>query len=443
MRIRLPIGLVAFVFLQANLPIQAVAVEIDGQEYIAGETRCRSYPYDYVGSLWPRIVKNSEGYFPGRQLGNIAQVYAACGLTANDGPPNHLTAEELALVTQNVIRQSTTRDVSADLASLQILARQTNRDDTPATEALKSAPKALAEAKASCQSVPLKGKLPPTRNQSNIGWCYAYTASDLFSFKLQKEISAVDMAINYYSWRRRHEMEPLNGGVRETDLPEGGDTFSTILAAQDSGLCLEEKLPSTGQGEFESVKDNFNLIKDLKDRLDALTEPSCVQQSELMQEYEPQLRHFFPGLNLTNVADILKVATKNDLFEKLANQACGERLSPDPKIGLLSEKNKAKMQKAIQDRLRKGEIVGIDYCSEILKDPTAACPEVNHASSVIGQRWNPRSNACEFRVRNAYGTGCGAGKYSDQYECDSASGDAWIPASVVTRGTTTVIWTTD
>src|SRR5687768_14647529 len=33
--------------------------------------------------------------------------------------------------------------------------------------------------------------------RNSVGWCYAYAAADLVSFKLKRKVSAADIAINY------------------------------------------------------------------------------------------------------------------------------------------------------------------------------------------------------------------------------------------------------
>ena len=51
-----------------------------------------------------------------------------------------------------------------------------------------------------CQNTDLRSTLPPIRDQDSVGWCYAYLAADLVSQKSGKNISAVELALNY----RRH-----------------------------------------------------------------------------------------------------------------------------------------------------------------------------------------------------------------------------------------------
>ncbi len=89
----------------------------------------------------------------------------------------------------------------------------------------------------------------PIRDQDTMGWCYAFAAADLLSFKLGQRISAASLAIqsnadSMPSWIRI----PFTGGV-ESKM-NGGNTANTIsnglgnrwLGAGE-GLCLEKDFP--------------------------------------------------------------------------------------------------------------------------------------------------------------------------------------------------------
>ena len=75
------------------------------------------------------------------------------------------------------------------------------------------------------------------RNQDTVGWCYAYTAADLLSYRLKKRISAVSL----YNSGQEIEQD-----IKSSESARGGDIKSSIdsYLTKKNGLCLEENLPS-------------------------------------------------------------------------------------------------------------------------------------------------------------------------------------------------------
>ncbi len=55
--------------------------------------------------------------------------------------------------------------------------------------------KLSTEGNKNCGDVNLSSKMGPIRDQDTMGWCYAFAAADLLSFKLGQRISAASLAI--------------------------------------------------------------------------------------------------------------------------------------------------------------------------------------------------------------------------------------------------------
>jgi len=81
--------------------------------------------------------------------------------------------------------------------------------------------------------------------------------------------------------------------------------------------------------------------------------------------------------------------------------------------------------------------VGISYCSSVLAEGKSFKPKVwaddeckRHASIIIGRQRNPKTNRCEFLIRNSWGS---EGKYSPDWTFEKEKGQVWVDAAVMGR----------
>ena len=80
----------------------------------------------------------------------------------------------------------------------------------------------------------------------------------------------------------------------------------------------------------------------------------------------------------------------------------------------------------VDEVINKGDILGIEYDAGILKNYKYEKDFLNgHASSIVGRRFNPKTNSCEYLLRNSWGKGCSG--YHNDYEC--INGHIWIAES--------------
>lgn len=103
---------------------------------------------------------------------------------------------------------------------------------------------------------------------------------------------------------------------------------------------------------------------------------------------------------------------KNSIFEEYV------------KFKKIHERNPQGMQSTVSKILssEKPAPIGISYNSGVLdKNGDGG----NHGSIIIGQRFNQKTNTCEFLVRNSYGTNCKTKKMNYKWPCES--GNLWVP----------------
>lgn len=230
------------------------------------------------------------------------------------------------------------------------------------------------------------------RNQDSVGWCYAYTAADLLSFKFKKRISAVSL---YKSGQEiaKDIKDPVgNGG----DI---GDSIRSYIA-KNNGLCLEEDLPSS---DFKFCLDRY-YSDFLNNLLTVVNENRLDAELNANQCFRHDLEAAFPGVN---VAFIKSHGNRKELIESLYNQQCKKISLKNVKVQtatLYIERSPASvLLKNIDDQLSKGNLIGIGYDYNKLNGDESSG---GHASVLVGRRTNPDSGACEYLVRNSWGKEC-------------------------------------
>lgn len=279
-----------------------------------------------------------------------------------------------------------------------------------------------AERKKTCSNVmnlkyPLSIEKP--KNQGTIGWCYAYTASDLIAHAIGKNPSAVYTAMleNNRFWNRVF------------GTTESGYINTALEEMISKGICLEEDMPSTDYQFSQEGKDLgqvFNKVLELRRdyirrSLDtqSITNNLCSENLNLIGD----LHQIFPGLNMAELGTILTKGSATSAFKRIAAKSC--KISRDGDLKLLKVKIEEKAEKifsTIDEQLDKGNILGIDYKYTILTNSQVNSGVANHTSSIVGRRFNPNTNTCEYLLRNSEGKTCAI--YSKNYECKN--GHIWI-----------------
>ena len=318
------------------------------------------------------------------------------------------------------------------------------------------------------------------RHQDTIGWCYAYTAADLLSFKTGKTISAIDVANAYNNVGPVAMLDRLMG-AKESEI-EGGLIADAASAALKRGLCLEEKLPSTYTGNVSTQGDpnkseyllysalprdvhyyttkgrnNFNIrpyhAADFLHTLDAikvaLAKPATEEEFSLKKQdyfrvaeerfkldtcasnehFEDAVKYFFPGMSAEELMKILLLASEGDFINKLMTAECNDRFKPEKEVEIdytscfWPWNSCASVLRKVDEQLDKGSIAGIIYTGTILTDKYRFEVTSLHASTVVARRFNETTKDCEYLIRNSWGDGCA--DYDVSLQCDH--GHVWMP----------------
>jgi hypothetical protein len=257
------------------------------------------------------------------------------------------------------------------------------------------------------------------KNQDTVGWCYAYTASDLIAHATGKNPSAVHAALlfNDTFWSK------LKG------LKEGGYINVALSEMISEGICLEKDMPSNNYHFSLYGYDLGNIFKQVLELRKNYQEHQITAKeikNDLCSKNKyivGDLKQIFPGLAPDDLAIILSKGSSNTAFKRIADKTCPVIRDDNLKaLSVITETKDEAMFTVLDQQLSKGNIVGIDYASSVLHNYKVEQEHANHASSIVGRRFNAQSNSCEYLIRNSNGIDCSS--YSAEYECHS--GHIWI-----------------
>lgn len=310
-----------------------------------------------------------------------------------------------------------------------------------------------------CSTVDLRNSpgIQGVRNQTATGWCFAYTATDLLSFKEGRTFSALDTASKYYdrfyyaiSGKNYKELNKIGGGFVEHALKEQLNS--------NKGLCPESELSSQTKNASDYIQILDNLESILKEtrirKKSSKYTPSCIPAPA------SNLGEVFKNVSIN---DIFLTSTKSSLkkfWRNLVNKNCRDKrvhLSKKYKLKVVGRKiskfkykrqmkNKIKKNDqdgtfygigsgkerdykqfadAIHEQLSKNNIIAIDYDSNVLRDKEIDPSKKPgwHASTIVGRKFNKSRNQCEYIVKNSWGEDCK--DYHNSYSCEK--GKIFVP----------------
>ncbi len=283
-----------------------------------------------------------------------------------------------------------------------------------------------------CTAVDLRNDaLGPVRDQGGIGSCYAFTAADLLGYELGQRVSAVGVMIAYQERHRANRIRlHMSSNVSYShlaDLQGSGERLFVVLrqALKVPNLCLERELPSGGymNGNLREVLD---LVDNLRTKYRTGREVNCTQDElRIVQDMFPLVTHedmaerlggpwwaaatgdpnYFPGLRDATCETVVR-APENWRARNLRNVSDERYLTEIDRI------------------LNAGSPIGLSYDPRILVPDGMNLPRTyQHASLIVGRRWNSSAGQCEYLIRNSFGPGCE--KTFDPNRCES--GNIWMP----------------
>ncbi|WP_413580776.1 C1 family peptidase [Bdellovibrio sp. HCB288] len=289
---------------------------------------------------------------------------------------------------------------------------------------------AAANEKKSCSPVDMSKDMPPIRNQDSVGWCYAFTAADLLSYKTKKNISAADIALeDQNNW-----IDSIERGFKGSTAADfkGGWVDHSLKSMQKKGLCLETDLSS---------EDNSGgTFADSLRSLDSWGRASIAAKSRDCNNLYAESKRLFPGSTLSDLQEVVKTSSKRDFINNLREKSC-KRIPAKYEVVTMTKQgfhskiydklNRSRPEKdyaqALDEQLSSKNPVGVSIDANGFSDRRSPALTYDnsapHAVSVVGRRFNESTGQCEYLLRNSYGAGCSG--YDSTLEC--TKGMIWMP----------------
>lgn len=273
--------------------------------------------------------------------------------------------------------------------------------------------------------------LQNVRNQDTVGWCYAYTAADLLSFKVGKKISAVSL----YNSADKIDVEV---DIKSTS-PVGGFIGQSIdkYLLKKNGLCLEEDLPSS---DFKFCTDK-TYLSFLSNLLKVVRENRFDSEMDGNTCFGQDLERAFPGFDPGSIKGHINRFGTRKLVEAAYDRQCRNLSFKGLKVATTTlvkyNGNDDTLMSAIDERLKKNEIaaIGYDYSKINAENGTSG-----HGSIVVGKRTNPKTGKCDYLVRNSWGKTCDQKEHAElscHKNCEGGncrfSGHFWVGADLLKK----------
>jgi hypothetical protein len=312
--------------------------------------------------------------------------------------------------------------------------------------------------------------LARVRDQGESGWCFAYVAADLLSYKLGVPVSAVDVALNYVS-------DPKV--IRENRKYQKPDPFGTewsgdvgpalAIESKGVGVCPEQFLRSDeyyfaglSDPSFQTVsytEENFDKDQRVAERhwitaaFDNLAQATKAagKTGNLSQQSAQQIEDVFANFDPQKFQHLLQQSkSTEDINHWLRQTSCdGHRLKIPAGWTITTvevdddAKTGASLIPIIDQQLLAKNIVGVGWhhlngvlssakkredALDAIGDKSRGIPpdedgDDGHSSSIVARRFNTKNEQCEYLIRNSWGPNCY--EYNtDKYTCDE--GNVWV-----------------
>ena len=285
-----------------------------------------------------------------------------------------------------------------------------------------------------CSNVDLREKFPDqVRDQAKISWCYAFTSADQLKFheKSAQTFSAPHVALEYnQTWPGltvRNMVRIIDIFRKKDDLKEHQTGFikTALKAAFHKGICNGDDVPDNLVKKINLWRNETSLVP----LRSAITDINNHIKNRLKRDSIEDVGYYYSWGNLSakEFEQIVKKQKIGKITINLMRKACKNNT-------LTIKKNKYKVIQwpryfntigAIDSQLDRGNMPAIDYNANFLTT-TKKNGWLNiagmHTSSIIGRRFNPDNQKCEYLIRNSWGTSCE--RYRPQFTCEA--GNIWV-----------------
>lgn len=224
------------------------------------------------------------------------------------------------------------------------------------------------------------------------------------SEKAANSFSGWDLLSPNSSWNKLQKKWDEEAVCSKNHLDQFYNMLAGIFGAMTPAYAIVEKYFSEDMlNEPFDVAMIFNFI--------------CLPKERISQPYFPTCKDTYWG-------DAKKIYSQNPFSHLIVNQLRGKKMPVGISYcsNLFDKKDGGKSFDGIKSR--KGN--STEYYP---KETPKECG--NHASLVIGSKFNKTTKRCDFLIRNTWGTGCKS--YHSDFKCEG--GNIWVDQDTLERNT--------
>lgn len=255
-------------------------------------------------------------------------------------------------------------------------------------------------------------------NRDGTGWCYAFSAADLVSFKIKKRISAFDVATQFHESIRSSLVKRFTHNKTMHMLESGGNIEEALEAASGRPMCSEAELPSDYNNN--SMYDYVSQVESLK----AANSPSATCEG---------VKKLFPSLLADEVKNILSAYKGEERTMQLALASCKNKIQV-PKIRYQSFKVKDDPSlKDLDKQLDAGNILAFDHDPRFFilgPDYTPKKIDYTHIATVVGRKFI--NGQCMYKIKGSSGRNKNY-KYASPYKENNSGGYVWVDKKTLAK----------
>jgi hypothetical protein len=278
--------------------------------------------------------------------------------------------------------------------------------------------------------------------QGESGWCYAFVAADLLSFKLGAKVSAADIAIN--SINTRPEMMLRSTSMAQTFPIGGGFPSFALNDLNGRGVCLDADFPI----DLSKPELTSQIVTGRDGRPQKLPVPEIVLDYEKVSQFFPdeRIKNLLRGIRQNSFRQALNELPENSCTPQFRNlniragyytwKPTTQEINTTDSVRLkeLTDERRVDFGTRVNAFLNAKKIFALSYDTSVhsgstLRARTVENPTDSHTASVVGSRFNRQKGRCEVLVRNSE-SNCSA--YSTDFEC--RDNHYWIPKKLMLIG---------
>lgn len=256
-------------------------------------------------------------------------------------------------------------------------------------------------------------------NQGTTGWCYAFAAAALVSHQLDRSISPVAIASDFYQDKGLRTLPNRLVNFKKSLTEKGGKTDVAIKIGLEKGFCPIEQMPTELEitlkknkrryplriEEYIKFIESFELLYTEKTNISFRTLLECMpifDKTNVVSQVIGKLDKD-SAINIRDLANAV-TASSQDFVANYIELKCTKRVKPTRPFVVTKEDflliDKQDYRKnLVLSKLNEGP-VAVSTTSKLIDVPPGR-GMANHVFVIVGQRWNQVKNRCMLIAKDS------------------------------------------